>query len=154
MKLYLGLMWIKSKRNLKSSFKLVGAADLFATYLERLRPYCDAEAQSVSVEGLARRGPGEILWLCERVKGRSQVLSSEDLAKAVQKNQLNGAKRLWVVIGPPDGLSNEDIVSLRPDLLWSFGAATYPHELASVLAAEQLYRAWTILQGHPYHLGH
>jgi len=147
-------MWIKSNRSLKSSFGLPGAFELFQNYVERLKVFGDCEAVPVKVETLAKRGPGERLWLCERLKGRSKILSSEDLSTWIKNARDDGAKKLWVVVGPPDGMTKEQIETLRPDLLWSFGAATYPHELASVIAAEQLYRGWTILKGHPYHLGH
>jgi len=43
---------------------------------------------------------------------------------------------------------------IQPHLIWSFGAMTLPHELASVVAAEQIYRAISILKNHPYHSGH
>ncbi|MEO5667612.1 MAG: 23S rRNA (pseudouridine(1915)-N(3))-methyltransferase RlmH [Bdellovibrionota bacterium] len=154
MKLYLGLMWIKSNRSLKSSFKLPGSFELFEMYFDRLQPCCEAEVQHVKIEALAKRPPGEVLWLCERLKGRSKVLGSEDVAQCLEKLKMEGVKKLWVVVGPPDGVPKETIDSLRPDLLWSFGPATYPHELATVIAAEQLYRGFMILKGHPYHLGH
>ena len=147
-------MWIKSNRSLKSSFKLPGTFELYQNYIDRLAAFTDIETVSVKVETLANRGPGEILWLCERLKGKSKVLSSEELAAALEKCRNEGAKKLWVVVGPPDGLSKETIASLRPDLLWSFGTATYPHELATVIASEQIYRGWTIIKKHPYHLGH
>lgn len=154
MKLYLGLMWIKSNRSLKSAFGLPGAFDLFDEYLGRLGKYCEFQAGPVKVEALTARAPGEMLWVCERLKGKSKTLSSEELAAALDKLRNLGAKKLWVVIGPPDGLSKETLEAMKPDLLWSFGPATLPHELATIVAAEQLYRGWSILKGHPYHLGH
>ena len=154
MKLYLGLMWIKSNRSLNSSFKLPGSFEIFDNYLSRIKVACEVEALPVKIETLARRGPGELVWLCERLKGRSKILSSEEVASHLEKAQFLGAKKLWVVVGPPDGLSAESIEQIKPDLLWSFGPATYPHELATVIAVEQIYRGWTILKGHPYHLGH
>ena len=45
-------------------------------------------------------------------------------------------------------------IKLRPDLLWSLGPMTLPHELAAIIAAEQIYRAFTILHHLPYHAGH
>lgn len=147
-------MWIKSNRSLKSSFKLPGTFELYQNYINRLAAFTDIETVSVNAEALAKRGPGERVWLCERLKGKSRVLSSEDVAAELDKCRNEGAKKLWVVVGPPDGLSKELIASLRPELLWSFGPATYPHELATVIASEQIYRGWTIIKKHPYHLGH
>jgi 23S rRNA (pseudouridine1915-N3)-methyltransferase len=54
-----------------------------------------------------------------------------------------------LIIGGPDGLDSS--VRKRADLVISFGAMTMPHQLVRVLAAEQLYRAMTVLSGHPYH---
>ncbi len=54
-----------------------------------------------------------------------------------------------VVIGGPDGLSPS--LRAKARLVVSFGAMTWPHQLARVMASEQLYRALTILSGHPYH---
>jgi len=59
---------------------------------------------------------------------------------------------LVLAIGPADGWS--PAARARADLLLSFGRITLPHELAAVVAAEQLYRALTIRAKHPYHCGH
>lgn len=85
---------------------------------------------------------------------RSKVLSSENLAIYLDAERAGGTVDLEIVIGGPDGFTSEEISRLHPALRWSFGPLTLPHELAAVVAAEQLYRAWTILKGRPYHLGH
>ncbi len=64
----------------------------------------------------------------------------------------NGTQTLVLAIGPADGWS--DGARARASLLLSFGAITLPHELARAVLAEQIYRALTILAGHPYHCGH
>jgi 23S rRNA (pseudouridine1915-N3)-methyltransferase len=56
-----------------------------------------------------------------------------------------------VVVGGPDGLS--DSLRAKADRIVSFGAMTWPHQLVRAMACEQLYRAMTILSGHPYHRG-
>ena len=53
------------------------------------------------------------------------------------------------LIGGPDGLAPRCLE--QAELRWSLSPLTFPHELVRVIVAEQLYRAWTILQGHPYH---
>jgi 23S rRNA (pseudouridine1915-N3)-methyltransferase len=58
---------------------------------------------------------------------------------------------LSFIIGGPDGLDAS--VGTRAQLRWSLSALTFPHALARVLVAEQLYRASTVLAGHPYHRG-
>ena len=60
-----------------------------------------------------------------------------------------GGRDLTFVIGGPDGLA--DACHKRADLSWSLSRLTLPHGLARVLLAEQLYRAWTVSTGHPYH---
>lgn len=87
--------------------------------------------------------PGDAVWaMC--VQGRN--LSSEQWA---EKLTLCASRRLWLVIGGQLGLSKE--VEERADLKLSLGAITLPHELAAVVALEQLYRAHSINAGMPYH---
>ena len=74
--------------------------------------------------------------------------TSADLAARVQE-WLQRHPRIAPVIGGPDGLSAA--CKQRADFSWSLSPLTLPHGLVRVLVAEQLYRAWTILQGHPYH---
>ena len=64
---------------------------------------------------------------------------------------LGQGRDLALLIGGADGLS--DACRTRADLRWSLSDLTLPHGLARVLAAEQIYRAWSILRGHPYHRG-
>ena len=61
---------------------------------------------------------------------------------------------LEIHIGGPDGLSQLQMETIAPARTLSFGPITLPHELAAVVAAEQIYRAFTIIKGEPYHLGH
>ena len=83
---------------------------------------------------------------------RGRALSSEQLAAWIGRERDTGTQHLHFAIGPADGWSKE--ARQRADLLLSFGPMTFPHELARVMLAEQLYRAFTILAGHPYHGGH
>ena len=77
-------------------------------------------------------------------------LTSEGLAARLNDWQTNGSD-LTFVIGGPDGVSAD--CAGRADFRWSLSRLTLPHGLARVVLAEQLYRAWTLLQGHPYHRG-
>ena len=79
-------------------------------------------------------------------------MSSEQLAAWIGRERDAGMQHLHFAIGPADGWSKD--MRDRADLLLSFGPMTFPHELARVMLAEQLYRAFTILAGHPYHGGH
>jgi 23S rRNA (pseudouridine1915-N3)-methyltransferase len=80
---------------------------------------------------------------------RGTALTSEDFAKALAKARDGGVRAAGILIGGPDGLS--DAVRAAAHLTLAFGAVTLPHMLARVVLAEQLYRAATILSGHPYH---
>ena len=76
--------------------------------------------------------------------------SSRDLAARLERWQLT-ARPVAVVIGGSNGLDPAFLTSA--DHRWSLGPLTLPHELARVVVAEQLYRAFTILKGEPYHKG-
>lgn len=80
---------------------------------------------------------------------RGQPLTSEAFAAEIGAARDAGRSAYVVAIGGPDGLDG----SLRAaaSRIVSFGAMTWPHQLVRVMAAEQLYRALTILAGHPYH---
>jgi 23S rRNA (pseudouridine1915-N3)-methyltransferase len=80
---------------------------------------------------------------------RGKNLSSEDFSARIGRERDAGAGAFACVIGGADGLSPE--LRARADLLLAFGTATFPHQLVRVMLAEQVYRATTILSGHPYH---
>jgi 23S rRNA (pseudouridine1915-N3)-methyltransferase len=95
----------------------------------------------------ARTAPVLIL-----LDSRGKQLSSEDFAAHLGRLRDAGTQSLILAIGPADGWSTA--ARSRAGLILSFGPITLPHELARVVLAEQLYRALTILAGHPYHSGH
>ncbi len=80
------------------------------------------------------------------IKGRSW--STEDLANQLRGWMRNGCD-VSLLVGGPDGLAAECLARARQH--WSLSPLTLPHPLVRVLLAEQLYRAWTLLSGHPYH---
>ena len=80
---------------------------------------------------------------------RGKALSSQGLAKWIERQHLSGVKRVSVLIGGADG--HDASVRTAADELWSLSGLTLQHELALVLFLEQLYRAHTILKGEPYH---
>jgi 23S rRNA (pseudouridine1915-N3)-methyltransferase len=82
---------------------------------------------------------------------RGKQLSSEELAEFLEREQLNALPLLFAV-GGSDGFSDE--ARRLAGFTLSLGKMTLPHELARVVLLEQLYRAFTILKNHPYHLGH
>jgi 23S rRNA (pseudouridine1915-N3)-methyltransferase len=80
---------------------------------------------------------------------RGKTMDSEVFAGRLGGWRDAGAPACAMVIGGPDGLDPE--LCGRADLVLAFGAMTWPHQLVRALAAEQLFRAMTILAGHPYH---
>ncbi len=124
-------------------------------YLLRMRPFVQAGAEEFASEArlldkasvAGRTRPTVVL-----LDSRGRLFSSEELAAWIGRQRDGGAQHLLFAIGPADGWS--DTARSRADLLLSFGPMTFPHELARVMLAEQVYRAFTILAGHPYHCGH
>ena len=80
---------------------------------------------------------------------RGRSMSSAAFAQTVADARDTGNEALTLVIGGPDGI--DEILRDRATLVVALGATTWPHQLVRVLLAEQLYRAATILSGHPYH---
>jgi 23S rRNA (pseudouridine1915-N3)-methyltransferase len=82
--------------------------------------------------------------------GRGRSLSTEQLAKELA-GWMAGGRDLSLLVGGPEGLAKPCVT--RAERLWSLSPLTFPHPLVRVILAEQLYRAWSILKGHPYHRG-
>ena len=80
---------------------------------------------------------------------RGKALSSMELAKALERWRDGGRREARFLIGAADG--HDESQRAGADLLLSFGPATWPHLLARAMLAEQLFRATSILAGHPYH---
>lgn len=80
---------------------------------------------------------------------RGKSITSEDFARDLAKWRDAGEAKIVFAIGGSDGLSAE--VKQRARLTMAFGTQTWPHLLVRAMLAEQLYRAVTILGGHPYH---
>lgn len=90
--------------------------------------------------------PGGNQVIALDVGGRSW--STQMLAEQMQK-WMQGGRNLSLLVGGPDGLSLDCLQ--RAEQRWSLSDLTMPHTLVRVLLAEQLYRAWTVISGHPYH---
>ncbi len=83
---------------------------------------------------------------------RGRQMSSETFAAWLGECRDNGSQHVVFAVGPASGWS--DAARKRAQLLLSFGQLTIAHAIAQLLMAEQIYRASTILTGHPYHSGH
>ena len=101
-----------------------------------------AEEAALLLDGLADKAC--VVALDER--GRTM---DSDAFAAFLGARIDEGRDLAVLIGGADG--HGEAVRARADLVLAFGAMTWPHQIVRILAAEQIYRATTILAGHPYH---
>ena len=112
------------------------------------RPKNDRPDKARAAEGeriLASIDRGELVVLLDE---RGRQLASKGLAGKLADWQRDG-RDVCFVIGGPDGVAPD--CRTRADFTWSLSQLTLPHGLARVLVAEQLYRAHSLLTGHPYH---
>jgi 23S rRNA (pseudouridine1915-N3)-methyltransferase len=130
--------------------------DLTAEYLRRISRYVTAESHETgSEEALLEQAAGKggrtnpVLVLLD---ARGRQFTSEEFAEFLRDQQDRGTQNLFFAVGPADGFS--DKARGAADLVLSFGKMTLAHELARIVLLEQIYRAFTILKGHPYHTGH
>ncbi len=137
-------------------------ADASAEYEERLARVCKFELHELREEGTPSLAPREAM-LRERARiepliagywvvalDRSGVQrTSKQVAELVRDREERAPQRTAFVLGGPHGL--DESLLAEADLAWSLGKGTLPHQLARVVVLEQLYRAFTILRGEPYH---
>ncbi len=129
--------------------------ELTAGYVQRAARYNPVEtADSPSEDTLLKtlERPGRTAPVFVALDSRGKAMSSEELAAFVRRHLESGTQELVFAIGPADGWSQAALARAQHTL--SLGRITLPHELARVVLAEQIYRAFTILNNHPYHGGH
>lgn len=137
----------------------------FDEYARRLPPSCALELVALSMPARSRGASIDQLKakeadLIERAipKGAlvialdeyGQEVSTVGLSRKLAQ-WLEGGQDIALLIGGPDGLDGRLLQKAR--WTWSLSKLTFPHPLVRVIVAEQLYRAWTVLQNHPYHRG-
>lgn len=135
-----------------------------AEYLKRLGPYArvkvaevpdvdparaggEAQARAAEGESILARLPERAWVVALAIDGRPRT--SEQLSAHLDELALRGASDVAFVVGGSTGL--DDAVLQRADETLSFGPITLPHNLARVVLLEQLYRAFRISRGEPYH---
>lgn len=138
--------------------------DACAEYLKRLKPYAQVTVKEIpdvdpaKAGGIAGSLEKEGAAILAAIPDRSHVLllaikgkqrSSEDFSARIDELTLQGKSDLAFVIGGSDGV-NDDVCARANETL-SFGAITLPHNLARVVLLEQIYRAFKISRGEPYH---
>lgn len=132
-------------------------------YAKRFPPSCTLELVELSAE--KRTKNADITRLTQRegeklltaIKPGNRVIALDVLGKSWTTEQLSQNLSAWhhegrnidLLIGGPDGLAPECLQ--KAEVKWSLSPLTLPHPLVRIVLAEQLYRALTIMQGHPYH---
>jgi len=137
--------------------------EAFRTYSGRFPPQWKfrldviATAKRTKAENARRAIETEGELILGKLAGDEQTVLLDERGKQLTSNFLAGRLSGWqadgrdlaFIIGGPDGVS--DKCRQRADFVWSLSDLTLPHGLARVLLAEQLYRAWSLASGHPYH---
>jgi 23S rRNA (pseudouridine1915-N3)-methyltransferase len=80
---------------------------------------------------------------------RGEQSSSGELAELLSEHQLRSTRRISLIVGGAEGHSEQ--IRLKANWLWALSRLTLQHELALMIALEQVYRAYSILHGAPYH---
>ncbi len=139
------------------------AAELIAEYIKRTRwdvsikELADAPSNMAPAARQAKEAEALLALIDKETRlialdSRGAQMTSEIFATTIQKFKGQGVRKLVLAIGGQDGFDASVLAKAHATL--AFGAATWPHQLVRVLLAEQVYRAYTIEAGHPYHLGH
>jgi 23S rRNA (pseudouridine1915-N3)-methyltransferase len=154
------LLWVGKPRD-----KLLD--ELFERYLGRLQRYRKVRTAHVPEAGGKTRSSSETkrleaARLRERLERdgipaarwmvldeRGEHFDTKSLASSLREQADRGLKHLGLVIGGAEGLDEQ--FRNEAGRVWALSKLTFPHELARVLLAEQLYRAESLLAGHPYH---
>ncbi len=134
--------------------------DAIAEYKKRLSKFCEFNIIEVNeasmVDSLDKKSEIEGKLLLQKCIGvmvcldqKGKQFSSRELADFVAEKQLSGCSTISFVIGGSNGLSSE--ILSKANAIISFGKITFPHQLFRVVLTEQIYRAFTIIAGLPYH---
>lgn len=123
-------------------------AELVSDYSNRLSHYVPFELTVVKSEDVVKVDAGDYLVVCDE---QGHEMTSQNLANFILMHQNLGTRRLVFFIGDAIGVGQK-MKGIAKKIL-SLSKMTFPHELARVILAEQLYRACTILRGERYHYG-
>jgi len=134
-----------------------------AEYSKRMPPHCRLEFHEIAAGHRGKNADVERILnaegeaLLKAVPKGSRIIALDRTGRQFDTPALAEQMRAWLgdgrdvalLIGGPEGLSPE--VTGKSESCWSLSKLTFAHPLVRVLLAEQLYRAWTILENHPYH---
>ena len=133
------------------------------TFARRMPKECSMEVTEIPAgqrnksDSTARAVAAEELKILKAVADSAMVVALHEKGTPWSTRELATELNRWrldydqvaLIIGGPDGLAPACLK--RADRHWSLSNLTLPHGLVRILVAEQLYRAWTVIQGHPYH---
>ncbi|MBL8150625.1 MAG: 23S rRNA (pseudouridine(1915)-N(3))-methyltransferase RlmH [Blastocatellia bacterium] len=151
--MHLQLLWVGKTKDRR-------IAELISDYLQRLSKYAKYELKQLrEVKATDKRKviEAEADLILDTIDLSSykvvldengQQFTSEQFAATLEKLQIRSVRELVFVVGGHFGLSER--IREQADLLWSLSSLTLTHDMARLLLAEQLYRGYTILNGHPY----
>ncbi len=131
---------------------------LYIDYIKRLPWKIECKEFDVKIADMAQRKAREAELLLSACAGYEYIialdesgslLSSREFSEHLGNWQQQGISSFAFIIGGADGLDSS--VLKKAKLTWSFGRVTWPHMLVRGMLAEQLYRAHSVLSGHPYH---
>jgi 23S rRNA (pseudouridine1915-N3)-methyltransferase len=118
--------------------------ELVEEYTSRIRKYAPVEIiEPKTLKPQTRDGFHVVL------APDGTTLSSEGLAGMIERAQVSGTRHLFFYTGGPEGLPRD--VAAIADMSWSLSGMTFNHQLVRVMLLEQVYRAFTIIRGEPYH---
>ncbi len=137
--------------------------DAYDEYAKRMPPECRLKLHEIAS---GRRGKGRDPRRAMADEGKAmlkalpdgcRVIALDVTGRAWSTEDLSRQMRGWMgegrdpalLVGGPDGLAEACLE--RAEQCWSLSLLTFPHPLVRVILAEQLYRAWSLLEGHPYH---
>lgn len=137
----------------------------YAEYAKRLPPQCQLNLVEISAAKRSKSvsprqaAEAESARMRKATPSDCTVIALDERGKPWTTNNLAAQLKRWMasgrdtalLVGGADGLGAE-CLSLATDR-WSLSALTFPHALVRIVVAEQIYRAWTVLQNHPYHRG-
>lgn len=143
------LMYVSSRGGAKDDYQVLARG-----YLDRCSGFAAAavegfRSEAALLERLAKQKTRVALVLLD---SRGRQITSEAFAEWLGARRDDGVQEIVFAIGPADGWT--DAARNRASMVLSLGSMTMAHGLARVVMAEQIYRAVTILTGHPYHRGH
>jgi 23S rRNA (pseudouridine1915-N3)-methyltransferase len=127
-------------------------------YLKRLPWKVDIKEHDIKLDDASKRKSREAELLFESCKGFEKIIAldekgkqftSREFADQLKSWQQQGTSSFAFVVGGADGL--DAALLKKSHLVWSLGKSTWPHMLVRAMLAEQLYRAYSIATGHPYH---